>query len=305
MAMQPEDILPAKRDLPGISMFANEEFTQAGDYIRFGWIPENPFAKDERLRQALSMLNDRDLFIDTFYNTERFSAEGLTQPRRWHTVIPIGYDDFWLDPRDQAKFGENAKYFKYDAAEAKKLAQAATGGKVIESDFVYRTRDAQFNRMAEVTQAMWEATGDFKFSLKALAENEWRANYNRNYGKFIGAAMGPVQAGPDVDSQIVGRLLPDTDRTGNIMLGDNAALVKFIEDQRKELDFEKRKQIIYELQRYCAKKQVFLMDAGEALGYTLAWSWLNNFHVYRIWTGDAEATGVDPHLWVDESKRNA
>jgi ABC-type transport system substrate-binding protein len=273
--------------------------------MRFGWIPENPFSRDERMRQAVSMLIDRDLFIDTFYNTDRFSAVGLSQPRRWHTVIPVGYDDFWLNPQDEKKFGENAKYYHYNPAEAKKLVQAVTGGKVVESDIAFRTRDAQFNRMVEVTQAMWEATGDFKFTAKPLAENEWRANYNRNFGRFVGIAVGPVQAGPDVDSQIAGRLLPDTDRTGNIMLGDNATLRKFIDDQRKELDFEKRKQIIYELQRYCAKKQIFLQDAGEALGYTLAWPWLGNFRVFRTWTGGAESTEVDPHLWVDESKRTA
>jgi ABC-type transport system substrate-binding protein len=163
----------------------------------------------------------------------------------------------------------------------------------LQTDWVYTTDGygAEFNRRAEVVQAMWEADGDFKFSVKTPAyRTEWRNNYNRGYGRYVGASYG--QSGPraSVGAWIFDRLSPDLDGTGNVLLGDNAPLVKFIDDQRREFDPERRLQIIHELQRWSAKKMFWMMDAGEALGYTPAWPWLGNFRAFHAATGGAEGS---------------
>ena len=307
--LQPQDVLPTKRDLPRLQMTAKEEFTQGGQSIRFGWLPESPY-RDERLRQATSMLIDRNLFIDTFYNTDQFEREGLSTPRRWHTVIPVGYDDFWLDPADPKKFGENARYYEYNAAEAKKLVQAATGGKGVDTDFIWTANGygAEFNRMAEVLHQMWTATGDFRLkNINPDYQAEWRPRFNRNFGQYSGISLGSAGSGtPDVDGQIVARLQSgNNERTGHVADDGkpDQTLEKLIADQRKELDPTKRQAIIYEIQRYCAKKMYWLMDAGEALGYRLSWGWLGNYGVYRGWTGGAESTEVQPYYWINEAER--
>ena len=290
-------------------MIANEEFTQGGQSIRFGWLPESPF-RDERLRQAASMLIDRNLFIDTFYNTQAFEKSGLSTPRRWHTVIPVGYDDFWLDPQDAKKFGENYKYYAYNPAEAKKLVQAATGGKGVDTEFIWTANGygAEFNRMAEVLHQMWTSTGDFRMkNVNPDYQSEWRPRFNRNYGQYSGISMGSAGSGtPDVDGQIIARLHSgDNERTGHVAEDGkpDQTLEKLIADQRKELDLKKRQALIYEIQRYSAKKMYWLMDAGEALGFALAWPWLGNWRVYRSWTGGAESVEIEPYYWVDESKK--
>jgi len=52
--------------------------------LTFGVLPagKSPFL-DERVRQALSMSWDRDLWIDTFFNVPTFTAEGLPVESRF------------------------------------------------------------------------------------------------------------------------------------------------------------------------------------------------------------------------------
>jgi hypothetical protein len=66
------------------------------------------------------MTIDRDLFIDTFYNVASFEKSGLDMATGLSTAVRCDSPGWWLDPKGK-DFGPNAKYFKYDLAEAKKL----------------------------------------------------------------------------------------------------------------------------------------------------------------------------------------
>jgi ABC-type transport system substrate-binding protein len=261
------------------------------------------------MRQAISMLIDRDLYIDTFRNTKEFEDSGLSVPRRWHTCIPCGYDDFWLNPQDQKAFGENAKYYQYNQAEAKKLIRAVNPNG-IEADFIWTNNQygPAFANMAQVLQQMWGSTGDLKFRVKnSDFQIDWRPNYDRKFGKYSGVSLGSAGSGtPDVNGQITARLhVGDNERTGHLDDSGNTdqRLEDLIARQRSELDVKKRAAIIYEMQQYVAKQQYYLLDAGDAIGFSLAWPWLGNWGVYRTWTGGVDATEVYPHLWVDEAAR--
>src|SRR4030095_7893236 len=66
---------------------------------------------------------DRDAYIDAFSNISNFQKEGLPAEPLYHTSM--GYiPGVTLDPRSK-DFGENAKYYTRDLAEAKKLLAAA------------------------------------------------------------------------------------------------------------------------------------------------------------------------------------
>src|SRR5262249_48456525 len=119
--------LPTKKDEPRIQIYATDIDYLSGStaILTFGWLPEgkSPFL-DERVRQAVSMSWDRELWFDTFYNVTKFAAEGLPVATPWNSHVGCNWDGWWLDPKSK-DFGPNAKYFQHDIAEAKKLMAAA------------------------------------------------------------------------------------------------------------------------------------------------------------------------------------
>jgi peptide/nickel transport system substrate-binding protein len=120
-----EDILPLKRDEPRISIYQSEFAYPGVNTFNFGWLPEgkSPFL-DERVRQAVSMSWNRDLFLDTMLNITTFEAEGVPVESRWNTALTANLKGWWLDPKAK-DFGPNARYLQHDIAEAKKLLAAA------------------------------------------------------------------------------------------------------------------------------------------------------------------------------------
>ena len=94
--------------------------------VVFGFRPTDkaPF-RDERLRQAFSMTWDRDQYIDVMFNVKGFTDNGIPVRTSWSTSVQNNYFASWyLNPQGK-DFGPNAKYFKRDVAEAKKLVAAA------------------------------------------------------------------------------------------------------------------------------------------------------------------------------------
>lgn len=79
------------------------------------------------------MAIDRDALLDAAYNVKDVKKLGLKVERRWNNDMPSFESGYWLDPQGkfQIKGGDpkisadNAKSFKFDPAEAKKLLSAA------------------------------------------------------------------------------------------------------------------------------------------------------------------------------------
>jgi ABC-type transport system substrate-binding protein len=78
--IKPEDALPLKQQEPRIGLYQSELAIAGlvGSRLNFGWLPagKSPFL-DERVRQAVSMAWDRDLYMDTFFNVAKFGSEGI------------------------------------------------------------------------------------------------------------------------------------------------------------------------------------------------------------------------------------
>ena len=191
--LSPEDVIPTKRALPELTMLQKPSFSDRTmpDQVGVGYVPGSPFM-DERVRYAISMLQDRDLWMNTFYNLDKFKAEGLDVPTRINTMITPGQEGYWVDPKDKA-FGDAGKYFQYNAAEAKKLLQAATGNKLpLEAEFTWTANGygPVYNRQVEVMAGMLQAGGDFKFKMNQVDyQSVFRAQYSNAPGTYSGICL--------------------------------------------------------------------------------------------------------------------
>jgi peptide/nickel transport system substrate-binding protein len=312
-AVRAEDALSVKREAPHLLLYLDEISANPGQQTIFGYRPggRSPF-HDERVRQAFSMSVDRDAFIDLLYNVERFSSEGLPIETRWNTDLPNdSYKGWWLDPRDK-DFGPNAKYFEHDIAEAKKLLAAAgypSGGpEVISNHFTSNDYGPDFPSNLEVLEGMSREAG-FTFTKNIIQyQQEFIPQYRDSRGNFDGISyrLGPAAPSPDPAARLLynyysgGDGFYGFDAVGKGDFSGDPFLDREILKARGELDDNRRKAIVHDLQRYLGKARYAMRWPGGANRLLLASPAVKNFNVFK--GGGAPLTVSSyPHYWLDES----
>jgi peptide/nickel transport system substrate-binding protein len=305
-----EDIIPTKKALPSMVMLQKSAFEDRGavTQVGLGYKPGSPFF-DERVRQAMSMLYDRDLWMETFYNLAKFKEEGLEVPARWDTMLPPGFEGYWTDPKDKA-FGEAGKFWLHDPAEAKKLLLAATGNKPpIEIPFTWTNNGYPpvYARQVDVTRGMFEQYGDFKFKMSEVDyQSVFRPSYSNSPGNFDGICLTTGRSAANMDLYLFGNWHHKGSKVKFNFTDDKAEAM--ILQQRGELDPPKRKQLVLDMVKYVSQKMYFVPYGGEVLDFTMANPFVGNFGAYTSWysniTGSAWQENIT-HYWNDESKKRA
>jgi ABC-type transport system substrate-binding protein len=193
-----EDILPAKKDVPELDITPTPV---SGLILRglFGFAPDSPF-KDDRVRQAYALTQDRDLFLDVAYNVAKFKEGGLAVETALESAVWSGaWANWWLDPRGK-DFGPNAKFFKQDLAEAKKLMAAAGLANGVDVDMFYVTPQP-YQNLVDMLIGFARDSGLFRVSNKPFSSAEFNASFRNNRGVFKGAGFitDNVDAHPIID----------------------------------------------------------------------------------------------------------
>jgi peptide/nickel transport system substrate-binding protein len=303
-----DDVLPLKNDFPTMQLVPQEEFSAGGSWIRFGYLPGSPF-RDERVRKAASMSLDRDLFIATFGNIERFKQAGIDVPTRWNSGIYAG-ESFWLDPKDAKLFGEHAKWYKYDPAEAKKLMSAAGHSTALETKWHWPQGffAAPFEKKMEVLHAMWQDSGNFKLAVDAVPNYNanFQAPYTNGMNKWDGIAAAATAARAEVDVLLHEYTKSEQIRSGHLDDGKpDTVLDDLVAKQRAETDTKRREALIHDIQKRVASKMYYMMEPGQALGFNMAWPWLQNLGLWRAKSGGSLDQETYIYYWYDESKKKA
>ena len=292
-AVRAEDLLSVKGEEPRISIYASDFATGAPSELTFGVLPEgkSPFL-DERVRQAVSMSWDRDLYLDTFNNVANFRSQGLPVETRWNSVVAAKWDGWWLDPQGK-DFGPNAKYFKHDLPEAKKLLAAAgyANGFDTLSNYVGGPELFADKRTLAVLEGMAAEAGiRTKTNLIDYAKEyiPLRDSSGQYEGWLYHTVSGAISTGISPVSAIAATYWPKSGATfkGFSASGKNdksgdPQVNALIEKARVEQDVEKRRAVMFDLQRYLAKAMWGLIFPGVSTGFTMGWPALRNYAVYR------------------------
>jgi ABC-type transport system substrate-binding protein len=309
-----EDILPLKKDVPEMKIYSAEPSGFSVRSLVFGWPPteaNKPF-KDERVRQAISMTWDRDGYVGAFKNVDKFKADGLPVNTYWNTALSAGAGSWWLDPKGK-DFGPNAKYFQRDIAEAKKLLAAAgyaNGVDVISSYNSGPQFGADFQRQVGVCDEFAKEAG-FRIKPNLIDyTSQYLTSYRDSHGKYDGwlyrAGGAPANDAAAYFSTLFhskfggpGFLGFDTGGKGDSS-GDSA-LESMLEKARIEIDTNKRKDLISDIQRYLAKAVYAIPhEPGDATIFYTAWPAVQNFQTFQ---GDRRgATAAVFSWWLDETQ---
>jgi peptide/nickel transport system substrate-binding protein len=257
------------------------------EYLYIPWIAwkiDKPPFNDPRVRQAISMGIDRDEFLKITFN-----GRG-----KWNTAVPYALSEWWLDPNGP-DFGPNAKYFKYDPAEAKKLLEAAGFGSGLKVEMISTPGYGQpFVQRVEVVQAQLKKIG-VDASIKM-----------QEYSAYIGTTFrGQFEGGNTI---VFGLETPFTEPhdflfnhyhpkgTRNRVGVNDTKLTEMIDKQVRTLDKADRKKQIYDIQRYLAEQMYVVPVASgyRAMGYQ---SYIRDAYPRSDYGLGSE---VIPKLWIDK-----
>ena len=315
--LKAEDTLNLKSDEPRILLYQSPFDTSVpGTVMTFGHLPagQNKF-QDERVRQAVSMSWDRDLYINAFYNVDKFAKAGLPVDTAWSSGLNFtdSYQagGWWLDPKGK-DFGENAKYYQHNVAEAKKLLSAAGFPNGFDTELRY-PNTAQYN-LTDQTQPIIGFLQDLGLNVKQNGLTDYTQDYiphDRDAsGEYEGLGVHSVTGGTPTlihpISSLVALHLPSSGVTFNGYdvngKGDKSGdpqLISMLQKAQTEKDVATQKKLIQDAQRYLGKAQFMLTLPGSATGFWAAWPAVQNFNT---WQGGVDETWEHYAMWLDPTK---
>jgi ABC-type transport system substrate-binding protein len=289
-----EDVLTTKRDNPNLNLYLGQVSSTSG-FGFFGWNPalgsKTPF-RDQRLRQALSMSWDRDIWIDTFLGTQQMRDQGLPIDVRWNTACNVLWEGWWLDPKS-SEFGPNGKFYENNIAEAKKLVSAAGFPNGVDADMQHITSSEyglDFPKQVETYAAFASEVGIRLKSNVLNFSSDWRGVADGK-GDFAGVAFRGAGGNnaPDIAETMVRLLHPTfggvtytgffSDKS-SYQQGD-PEITALLEKTRTEFDQDKRISLIQDVQRLAAAQQYVLRVPGGTNVLSLAWPAVQNENTFR------------------------
>jgi ABC-type transport system substrate-binding protein len=303
--LKPEDILTLKTEFPELVLQQNE-FLRSAIRGKFGVKdPASPF-KDERVRDAFSMLIDRDLLLDALLSVDVIRKAGIPVETRWNTSLTTGWDGTWLDPKGK-EFGPNAMYYHHNPAEAKKLLTAAGFPNGLTFDFTYAPDNygAVYQRYASTLSGELRNGGQNV----TLNPQPYTASFFPTVGKGKGNFVGfGIQGGTSQGSpQEMLRSYYHSQGAFAIdapAFSAEADVDDMLTAMKLEFDNKKLTEMMKDFQRFMAKRMRMVLDPGDAGSLAVSWPWVGNQGIYRRYDSYAGLGAEEtPYLWYDASKK--
>jgi peptide/nickel transport system substrate-binding protein len=307
-----EDIIQTKKDLPQL-LLLQSEYGPTAPGIFFGW--ESPF-RDERLRQAMSQLIDRETFAKTFSSKDQFEAQGVDLSLVYDNFLGKGWGEYWLDPYGKDAGPDAAANFKFDIANAKKLLSAAGFASGLTTDFVGPSNNAygtDYSRWAQALGGMFSEAGIKLNFREAAYPSDYVNNYNYNQAFngisiFVNTTYGGVAN--NLRTNWHSGSVQDRSPYAPAKINQPAApkdtqLDSLIEKLLKEPDHVKSVQAAWDVQKYLSKVLYTIPFAYKIRGLSLTWPWVGNAGVYQGYAVTSSPTDTWPYLWYDASKKTS
>jgi len=206
---------------------------------------DRPPFNDVRVRQALSLAIDRQGIVDAVY-------EGVG---RLNAAVPAALAD-WALPVDQ--LGENARYFKADPREARRLLAAAGYPNGFPASLCFTTYGSTI--LTDTAQLILRYLKEVGIEAK-LDQKEYGAFIGSCYfGKFDSMTYGPQTPFLDPDNFLYGMHYPEEQKNQSHV--NDPVVTDLLVRQRRTFDHAKRRELLAELQRYLARQQYYIQLAS-------------------------------------------
>jgi peptide/nickel transport system substrate-binding protein len=235
----------ARQRKPGLQTAEYTWFTSGATGYKLG---TPPFG-DVRVRRALARASNL---------AEVFESLAFSQGR-WtpNPAVPAAFAD-WSIPIDQLG-PEGRKLYEFNTAEAKKLLAEAglPNGFKTTVEAAANVYGPDYDDFVQITLKNWAAAG-IQGDLK---QKEYGAFISSTiFGKFDGMFLGLRGAWADPEAYFYRWYMPG--QALNVWGVNDPKLTEMIRLQRRTFDVPKRKQIVFDIQRYLAEQALFGVDGS-------------------------------------------
>ena len=235
----------AKQRKPGLQTAEYPWFTSGSVGLKLA----NPPFGDVRVRRALARAtNTAEVFESLAF------SQGHWTP---NPVVPAAFND-WSIPIDQLG-PEGRKNYEFNTAEAKRLLAEAghPNGFKTTVEAAATVYGPDYDDVVQITIKNWRAAG-IQADLKL---KEYGAFITSTiFGKFDGMFLGLRGAWADPEAYFYRPYMPG--QPLNVLGVNDPKLTEMIRLQRRTFDVPKRKQILFDIQRYLAEQALFGVDGS-------------------------------------------
>ena len=318
-----QEVIQLKKDLPKANLVLPVGFpTGLTPSIGFGYEGNSPF-KDQRVRQAFSMLIDREAFHGAINNADAFAAEGLDSEIRYNTCITAGWGPFWLDPLSK-DFGPNAKYLQYNVEEAKKLLSAAGYANGVSTESFSNqelTYGPTYNQSVEVFAGFFTGAGqqvkqttfpytqflnNYYFGYRSGASAQGTAGDKTGYNGYSVQAERPYAGAVNLmlgSWHSAGGAFHGMSPDGTNAFKGDPKIDQMIEKIQAEFDQKSQVTQTHEVIRYMTGQTYMVPRPVANRGFTIYWPALANVGVQERWAQN-NASWSEEYInwWIDTTK---
>jgi ABC-type transport system substrate-binding protein len=234
---------------------------------------------------------------------------------RWNSHLTADAGGWWLDPQGK-DFGPNARFFQHDPAEGRKLLAAAgyQSGLSVTSYYPTTGPNSQNARYIVVSDQMCADVGINVKPQHADYNTQYIPLYRDSQGQFEGWSytstagstlrlLSPVAALAASYWSGGGTTFKGFSSSGSNDKSGDPQLNSILEKARLEPDSSRRRDLVFEAQRYLAKAMWGVPFPGGATSFMMAWPGLANFGVHKVINRTFQQNAWGYHkVWLDESK---
>jgi ABC-type transport system substrate-binding protein len=299
-------VIPLAKQNPDALLFSESPFLGNGGYRAMGLskLPDSPLQKDKRIRQAISMLIDRDLLNEVLGNVSGFADEGIEVETGWHSHAPLSWNTVWLDPRAD-KLGAASKYFQYNPEEAAALLRAADSFGLKQDFAQWSNMISSWEQQVELVAEMLQKDGHLELNRVVL---DYRGDYQPKYNRttlYDGMASFQIVSGlPTFNMTIWNTTAPGVRNAYINEWDDVPGLQDIMIRHRDAQTTEDQIQAAHDWQTLLAEEMPLIpySQPDGTADYSFAWPWFSNYGVPRAWGGGTGAADAYINLWYDASK---
>jgi len=156
------------------------------------------------------------------------------------------------------QLGEGGRWYKYDLAQAKKLMAEAGYPNGFPATMDFTPYGSQI--LIDMTQLVLKGLKDIGIDAKLNTKEYGAYIATTFYGKFDSMAFGPQTGFQEPDNHLYGQYYPGELKNQSHI--NDPIVADMLVRQRRTLDVAKRREVIYEIQRYLAKQQYYIQMAS-------------------------------------------